>query len=110
MEKTTNIVYTSMINSVRQLVKLIVEYLTTEKNLVISDYFHIPCNELVRRQFSPSHEARKSAELFTGNLMTKRTLISCDTRTNNDHAQYCAAQRLLLKFVFSLIHCLLEEA
>ena len=49
VKKTTNIVYTSIINSIRQLVKLIVKYLTTEKNLVIGNDFNVPCNELVCR-------------------------------------------------------------
>eukprot|EP00957_Ditylum_brightwellii_P203590 15335338-Ditylum_brightwellii.AAC.1 len=84
LEKTTNIFYTSMINYVRQLIKLTTECLTKEKGLV-------------------------SSELFTGKLKTKKTLISCDTCANNDHAHFCCAQRLLLKFTFSYIECLLEE-
>eukprot|EP00957_Ditylum_brightwellii_P010865 823747-Ditylum_brightwellii.AAC.1 len=80
-----------------------------EKGLVVGEDFHAPCNEFVQQQLSCSHEMQKSTELFTGKLKTKRTLISSDTHTKNNHARYCCAQRCLLKFTFSHIRCLLEE-
>ena len=91
LQKTTNVVYTSSINSISQLMKRTIKYLVEDKQLEKGKGFLVPCDEFVRRQFSPSYENRKASMPFTGELEAKRTLIKKNTRQNNDHAHYAAA-------------------
>ena len=110
LERTTNIVYTSQINSISQLVSQTKQYLCSEKKLVEGKDFEVPCDELIRRQFSPSHENRKSAGIFNALFNAKRTVIARNHRANNEHAHYCAQQKKLWRYVYSTIRNLLEDA
>ena len=110
LERTTNIVYTSQINSISQLVSQTKKYLCSEKKLVEGKDFEVPCDELIRRQFSPSHENRKSAGIFNALLNAKRTVIARNHRANNEHAYCCAQQKKLWQYVYSTIRNLLEDA
>ncbi len=98
LQKTTNVVYTSSINSMSELRKKKIKYLTEERELVINVDLYVPSNEFLRRQFSPSHELRIASTVFTAFLDAKRVMIKKTERKNNDHAHYCAAQKQAYRY------------
>ena len=93
LQNTTNVVYTSLINSMSELRKKTIKYLTEERELVINVDFYVPSDEFLQRQFSPLHELWIASTVFTAFLDAKRVMIGKTERKNNDHAHYCAAQK-----------------
>eukprot|EP00957_Ditylum_brightwellii_P084605 6433771-Ditylum_brightwellii.AAC.1 len=49
LEQTTNIVYTSSINSIEMLVRKTKSYMLDKKKLEEGKDFRVPCNEILRR-------------------------------------------------------------